>query len=73
MILHVYEVEHFSQRTVLYFMSTKWKRLTGELRDISSNEVEKFNWRDLLYFMPTNWKCLTGELYDIPCLRSRES
>ena len=46
-------------------MSTKWKRLTGELNDISCPQSENFSWRTLLYFMSTKLKSLTGELYDI--------
>ena len=34
-MFHVHEVEKFSLRTLLYFTSTKWKSLTGELYDTS--------------------------------------
>ena len=77
-------MEKVNWRTVLYFLSTKWKTLTGEIDDFSCpqngeveeensiifhiHEVEKFNWRALLYFMSTKWKSLTGELYYISCL-----
>ena len=31
---HVNEVEDFSWRTLIYFMSKKWKSLTGEIYHI---------------------------------------
>ena len=34
-ITHVQEVEHFTWRTLRYFMSIKWESLTVELYDIS--------------------------------------
>ena len=67
MIFHVYQVEYFSWRTLMYFMSTKWKRSPGEFYNVSclrsgkvelegytilhAHKVEKFNWRALQYFM----------------------
>ena len=76
----------FSWGTQRYFMSWKWKSVTGELYDISYhevekikleistifhfNEVEKFNRKSLRYFMSTKWKSLIEELYDISCPRS---
>ena len=69
--LHVYEVKKFNWRNLLYFISTKWKILAGELDYISSpqsgkvwmenpttfhvHEVEDFSWRTLIYFM-SNWR-----------------
>ena len=49
MIMHDNKVEHFSWRTVLYFMSTKYKSLTEELMKLHVPGVE--------------WKILGGELY----------
>ena len=51
---HVHGMEKFSGGTLLYFISTKWKSLTGEL------------W----YFMSTKWKGLTGVIYNISCPQS---
>ena len=65
---HVHEVGSFSSRTLPYFMSTKWKSLTGEIYYISHGQKwEKFNGRDLRYFMSTKWKSLTGESCDNSC------
>ena len=85
-MFHVHEMEKFNWKALQYFMFTKWKRLTGELDDISCprsgkgelenwtifpiHEVEKFNWRDIQYFMPTKWKSGSGELNNISCARS---
>ena len=78
---HVREMESFSRRTLLYFMSTNWKSFTGEICDAAYppsgkvylgnlaifhvQEVEHFTWRTLRYFMSTKWKSLTGEIYYI--------
>ena len=88
MIFHVYQVECFSWRTLLYFMSTKWKRSPGEFYNVSclrsgkvelegytilhAHKVEKFNWRTVRYVMSMKWKSFTGELYYISCPRSAE-
>ena len=78
---HAHVVENFSWGFLLYFKSTKWKCLTGEIYDISCpqsgklqlessmifyvHEVENFNWRTLQYFIFTKWKCLARKLYEI--------
>ena len=71
-IFHVCEVEKFNWRDLRYFMSSKWKRLTGQLDDNSCPQSEKFSWRTFLYFMSKKWKTLAGELYYISCPRSRK-
>ena len=74
----------FGWGTPLYFMSSKWKCLTGEFYAILCPqsekfylenstvfhvyEVTKFNWRYLLYLKSTKWESLTEEFYDILCL-----
>ena len=78
---HVHGVENVSWRTLLYFMLTKLKSLTGEIYNISCprggnvslecsaifhiHQVENFSWRSLLYLISTKWKNLTREPYNI--------
>ena len=68
-------MENFSWGTLLYFISTKWKRLTGELNDISCPPSGKLFPENSTEFMSTKWKLLAGELafYYISCPQSQKS
>ena len=61
----LHELENFSWGTLLHFMSTKWKKLTGELMKLNVHEVENFGCGTLLYFMSKKGRCLARKINKI--------